>query len=297
MRFITLYSYIDTINNFSWFQLTRPYNVELPYTETFETASFDLSNAKVIVNNPDKSFTWRADTIPQFGNSTKSASMKFRFYTKEAEKDFMQLFPINLNNPEELNLGFKYAYAEKTIFVKDSLLVTISTDGTNFTDTLWVKGGSGLATIEGWHYSNLFIPETPEEWAYANINLEEFRNETTIWIRFETINDNGNDLFIDDIAVYENTDPLSIQEPTTRQTPKPVVYPNPAKSEVHILFSTHANNRQIALFDMTGRQIQIEKTVLNEKEIAVRLPKLESGLYLISVCEEQNISTHTIVIE
>ncbi|MDD2564237.1 MAG: S8 family peptidase [Salinivirgaceae bacterium] len=291
------YSDIDTVNNYSWFQLTKPHSVELPFTETFETASFDLSNTKVMVSNPDKSFTWRADTVPQFGNSTKSASMKFRFYTQKNEKDYMQLFPINLNHPEELNLGFKYAYAEKTVFIKDTLLVTISTDGINFTDTLWVKAGTELATVKGWHYSNLFIPTKPKEWAYANIDLRAYRGASTIWIRFEAINDNGNDLFIDDIAVYENTDPLSIQEPTTRQAPKPVVYPNPAKSEVHILFSPPTNKRQITLFDITGRQIRIEKTVVNENEITIQLPKLETGLYIISVFEEQNISTHTIVIE
>ena len=194
---------IDTINNNSWFQLHKPYPVDLPYTETFETANFNLSGSKVTVNNPDNLFTWRVDTIPQFGQSTKSATMKFRFYTEKEEKDYMSLYPINLNSPEELYLGFKYAYAEKSMFAKDSLIVTISTNGLSFTDTIWKNGGTTMATISGWQNSNLFIPNSPDKWEYANVNLSNYRHLQRIWIRFETINDNGNDLFNDDIAVYE----------------------------------------------------------------------------------------------
>jgi len=283
---------IDTINNKTALSLTKPYFVSLPYTETFENADFDLRGAKVIIRNPDNAFTWRSDTVPRFNGGTQSATMKFRFYSDLLQRDIMELFPIKIGNASELKLGFKYAYALGSIFTKDSLCVIISTDGVNYNDTVLIKTGETLATVNGWYYSKLFVPDTPDKWKYANVDLSQFIGNENIWIRFETVNDNGNDLFIDDIAVYEGEDPLPIDNETiSASTQQLILYPNPAKSVVNVMFSQSVNKCNIRVFDLSGREIPVFFDFTSNNEIQIKLPYLRSGIYLVEVVYDNEVKT------
>ena len=283
---------IDTINNRTTISLTKPYFVSLPYTETFEDADFDLRGAKVIIRNPDNAFTWRSDTVPRFNGGMQSATMKFRFYTDLLQKDIMELFPIMVGNASELKLGFKYAYAIKSVFGKDSLYVLVSTDGINYNDTVLMKTGESLATVSGWHYSSLFVPDTPDKWRYANVDLSQFLQAENIWIRFETVNGYGNDLFIDDIAVFEGDDPLPVDNETiSANTQQLILYPNPAKSVVNILFSHSVNKYNIRVFDLAGREVPVYFDLTSNKEIQVKLPHLRQGIYLVEVVYDNEVKT------
>jgi bacillopeptidase F len=288
---------IDTINNHGWFSVTRPHSVGLPYMETFEEAGFDLRGAKVVIHNPDNAFTWRLDTVPQFGGSMQSASMKFRFYTQLQEKDRMDLFPILVGNPDDLKLGFKYAYAMKSIFAKDSLYILVSIDGVNFNDTVFRKAGDQLATVSTWYSSNLFVPNTPDKWRYANVDLSQFVEAEKIWIRFETVNRNGNDLFIDDVAVYQGNDPLVIPEQHSRSAQQPVLYPNPAKTTINVLFESPVTKSSVRIFDLTGREIPVAFEAVESNEIRVHLPRLTIGIYLVQITFDNHISIQRFVVE
>ncbi len=288
---------IDTINNHGWFSVTRSQTVVLPFTETFEEADFDLKGAKVSIQNPDNLFTWRMDTVPQFGGSMQSASMKFRFYTSLQQKDIMELFPIVLNNPAELKLGFKYAYALKSVFAKDSLYILVSTDGTNYTDTVFNKAGDQLATVSSWYSNNLFVPNTPEKWRYANVDLSQFVDAERIWIRFETVNRNGNDLFIDNIAVYEGNDPLQIEDVQYNAELQPVLYPNPTKSVLNVLFGYPVGNIKVRVFDITGREIPQTVESVSLDEVKIHLPQIIKGLYLVQVMYNNQVSVQRFIVE
>ncbi|HPW66712.1 MAG TPA: S8 family peptidase [Salinivirgaceae bacterium] len=283
---------IDTINNRTTLSLAKSYFVSLPYTENFENADFDLRGAKVIIKNPDNAFTWRSDTVPRFNGGMQSATMKFRFYTNLLQRDIMELFPIEVGDASELKLGFKYAYAIKSIFAKDTLYVLVSTDGINYNDTVLMKTGESLATVKGWYYSRLFVPDTPDKWKYANVDLSQFIEAENIWIRFETVNGNGNDLFIDDIAVYEGDDPLPIDNETLSASAQQLIlYPNPAKSIVNIMFSHGVNDCNIRVFDLSGREIPVYFDFTSSNEVQVKLPQLRNGIYLIEVVYDNEVKT------
>ncbi|HON18816.1 MAG TPA: S8 family serine peptidase [Salinivirgaceae bacterium] len=286
---------IDTINNHACVEVIRPYTVSLPFTEDFENAQFDLKGAKVVVDNPDKLFTWRADTIPQFGGSTKSATMKFRFYNQIGQVDNLNLFPILLNNPPDLKLSFRYAYAVKSAFTKDTLKVTVSTDGQNFNHVVFLRAGTNLATVNQWMYNNLFLPNSQDQWRYITIDLSDFKNAERLWIRFQTINRNGNDLFIDNIAVYSGQDPLPVSESVNQPDNIPIIYPNPAGNEFLIQFS-NLQNPHVLLWDVTGREIRGNVETVDDHTLRIVTEHLSQGVYFVSLISGEIIKTQSVII-
>ncbi len=288
---------IDTINNHAWVELVRPFPVALPYIETFENAQFDLKGAKVEIQNFDNSFTWRLDTIPQFGGSQHSASMKFRYYNLQfGQRDNMNLFPIVLNNPDDLYLGFQYAYAVKSTYSKDTLMVMVSTDGVNFNDTVFCRSSTTLATVSQWMSYNLFLPNTPSQWRYVNINLSHFRTAEKIWIRFQTINRDGNDLFVDNIAVYSGNDPVFIKREESGVDETPILYPNPTNGEFYVKFGPTAQNPSFQVFDLSGRPVPTTTIKTKPNIYHIKIFSSIPGIYYVLLHDNNSFTAHPVII-
>lgn len=66
------------------------------------------------------------------------------------------------------------------------------------------------------------------------------------------------------------------------------VYPNPATDYVSIKLSTlEASTATVSLYTILGSELQIEKEIVNEHEVRLKVKDLASGYYLIAVRDEQ----------
>src|SRR5690554_2655236 len=60
------------------------------------------------------------------------------------------------------------------------------------------------------------------------------------------------------------------------------MYPNPAANEVHITNSENMLVQQVAVYDVTGKQLSIQ-TFNNESEIQLNVENLASGVYMLHI--------------
>lgn len=175
----------------------QAFTVSLPsLSEDFESGSFSTNDWSLI--NPDGSIGWDLFTgASGNGASTGSAFMNFYDYSATGERDEMLSKPFNLTGTVAAQLTFKVAYRPYSSQYHDTLKIMISTDcGTTYAATVYNKTGNVLAT--GPPTTDEFEPSSVNDWRLETIDLSAFLG-TTVFFKFQAINDYGNNLYIDDI--------------------------------------------------------------------------------------------------
>lgn len=173
--------------------------IKTPFAEDFETASFSPNLWEV--NNPDTGITWALTAKPK-GNGTSKNCVYLNFYSYlvKGKTDDLISRNINLSNKDVAYLKFKVAYRRYNAASKDSLKIFISTNcGVNY-DTFPVYSKSGDALRTSSNTTSEFFPNYSSEWRTDSVNLNKYTGKNII-IRFQGINDHGNNLFLDDINV------------------------------------------------------------------------------------------------
>ena len=176
----------------------------LPFTENFESSVFPPVTWSIL--NPDGSITWDRTTLAAGnGTSTGSACISLRGYTGTGQMDALLLPKINMETISNATMTFKVAYRRYNAQYSDRLKIYISTDcGLSFNTVIYDKSGSTLAT--GPDMTTAFFPVVAEDWRTETINLTPYIGNT-IQLKFECTNQNGNNLFIDDINIMNNMPP------------------------------------------------------------------------------------------
>ncbi|MGF1532870.1 MAG: M43 family zinc metalloprotease, partial [Bernardetiaceae bacterium] len=190
---------------------TMSFGRSLPFTENFESNAFPP--ADWAINNVDKDCgVWS----PVFGitgvdgNTTSSAHMNFFGYEPgNGQIDELYTPPIDLYNAGAgTELKFDVAHIRYNNS-NDRLRVEISADcGQTWEDTpIYDKSGAALATAGA--STNSWQPTLANDWRTETINLDAYRGQQ-IKLRFVTVNDYGNNLYVDNIRVDAPIIPCAI---------------------------------------------------------------------------------------
>lgn len=192
----------------------------LPFAETFESNSPTLSSWTVA--NPDAAATWglstTGGTIP--GNS--SAGIILYDYSTKGQRDGLISPSLNLSSHANVNLTFSHAYTRygsasntPSSTNTDSLIVYASTN----CGSTWVRlqgfgesGTGNFATYQDGSFTlgsqSSFAPTIANDWCGAGvgsgcktISLAQFAGQSSVTLKFESYNNYGNNLYIDNIAV------------------------------------------------------------------------------------------------
>ncbi len=92
-------------------------------------------------------------------------------------------------------------------------------------------------------------------------------------------------IYIDDVSLVPTT-PCNVTATTASFEDKVKVFPNPARSEVHVAVPS-AGNSQIVLFDIAGRSV-LQTTF--QSEVSLNLSELPNGIYFYQVlCADGSI--------
>ncbi|PHQ78239.1 MAG: hypothetical protein COB65_14125, partial [Thalassobium sp.] len=249
----------------------------LPLIEGFETSTGIPGDWTV--ENPDNSNTWTwNNSTSGNGSSTASVYMDFWTYPDRGERDAIITPTIDLTAIGNATLGFNVAHAQYSNF-EDSLLISISTDcGSTFDTPIYIKGSTDLASTTT---SGVFTPTSATDWRQELIDISAYAGNE-IKIKFESITDFGNNLYLDDINIYYTS---VIATPEIGNDISIKAYPNPTSGMVHLnLTNIPSTDFKYALSNVVGQTI-IPATSISKGTSSVNLDLSmhASGVYLVRI--------------
>lgn len=177
--------------------------VALPYSENFDGAIFPPVDWES--ENNDNDIGWlSSEVVGKNGQYNQSAFMNNFSYNRNNEEDALRSPIIDLSNTTNPLLRFDYAYVSYSSNFADQLTVTLSNDCGNIFDIpLFEKSGSELATAQ--NQNKAWVPKASVDWETAIIDLSDYVGQS-VALRFLNTCQFGNNLYLDNVVVYEEGD-------------------------------------------------------------------------------------------
>ncbi|PIY10280.1 MAG: hypothetical protein COZ18_06215 [Flexibacter sp. CG_4_10_14_3_um_filter_32_15] len=183
-------------------------NGALPILADFEEADFPLPSWER--QNPGNDCNlWVVDASPTLrgvnGERTKAALVRHHSYTGTGQEDILITPSINLTTAglASAAIEFDLAYRQRNAGTSETLRIDVSTDcgATWVTTPLYSKTGTDLATVATTSTA-AFIPTAANQWRRESVSLNAYIGQS-VKVRFVTVNANGNNLWIDNIKIYD----------------------------------------------------------------------------------------------
>ena len=258
------------------------------------------------IRNDDNSVTWEVVTAPSINSDNKAARVNFFSYgNANGEYDYLITPALDLSTFTGLSLEFDVAYAPFSFGDEDGLIVAVSDDcGNTFPiqNYVYQKEGQNLATatING----GSFVPSGGNDWRTESINLDQFAGTEQVKIAFISINDFGNNLYLDnvnitglrkpdiDLAITKLASP-SIVSCESTQSPQVLVENTGQNPISSFQLSYLLDTGESGLFDYTGSPLAAGEEVLATFEPADIGTGNRSILVTIEQVEGQGIDGST----
>jgi hypothetical protein len=270
----------DWIDNQRMARFTLLPTATIPFTENFEQG---IDSSLWLVTNFDNKLTWDTAMTSGIQWSAVSAVMPFTDYNpKNGQTDELISPLFNLPNNDSLFLSFAYAYNKIHNAIADTLAIYAITNCGN-KQLLWKKGGDSLTTTLP-QPQLYFVPDSSADWDTAYINLSAFKGNQ-VFFDFETINQSGNNLYLDNIKIYQGSEPQSINKLSSNNYK---IYPNPA---TNILMIERNNSKKsttatIQIFNNLGMLVYKKQTVINRK-FSLNVSNFTPGVYFLKITSNQ----------
>ncbi len=185
---------------------------------------------------------------------------------------------------ENAVLSFKYAHAKRLGSSDDRLRVMISKNCGDFWTVRKTLNIDDLPTVPN-NVTGEFVPNGADEWAEVVISTisgsyltDQFR------IRFEYTSYRGNNIFIDDINIF---DPTTVGLEGVTFVNKLDLYPNPSSQNTRLSYSLEqSSDVRVDVLDISGRivsQVYQGTQASGDQNIEIELTGLESGVYLVRI--------------
>lgn len=223
------------------------------------------------IDNQDNGSTWTlSSTAGGFGNSSQSAL--FNNYDYDAQGTFDDLI-VNFDastiasNPY---MTYDVAYARWGGGYPDSMAILASTDCGLTYQELYIDGGVTLATAPD--IQSFFTPSATQ-WRKDSLNLFFYNGVNNLQIAFRSIGKWGNNLYIDNVNLDNQSGML---EPKDEYLS---IFPNPIQGDGLLTIKTIPFSK-IKIIDMNGKLVQEAK---GEGTLTIPLNKLKAGTYMINV--------------
>ena len=254
-----------------------------PFSETFSALP-----AGWIIHNPDGQITWELVNAPADNANNKALKLDYFNYEDRVGEIDMFLSPvIDLSSAAAAILSFEVAHARFQLS-NDRLKVVVMTDceDMNQGTVVYSKAGDSLKTAPS--TTSAFSPSGPNQWRKEMINLSTFAGAAKVQIAFVGINDWGNNIYLDDVALFT--------EKTTDAALLRLISPAPVTCEDQVTprlmirntGSETLQNLDVAYSVNGGTRMTIVLTGLNlasgdEKEISLPLLELSETTNTLSV--------------
>jgi hypothetical protein len=186
------------------------------------------------------------------------------------------------------DLSYRYLSTDGNRNDLDNLQVLASSDcGVTYDKVLFDETGTALSV------SNDAVNSTPtkaEDWKRNYVKLTDYAGKSNVRLAFIFTNDNGNNIYIDNIEFFVSDDP----NPNTVNNPFVVYDSDPiTPSDFYITFNlTERQPVQYELMDTMGRQVVAQQLddVLNQT-YEVNAEHTSTGIYFLRLQIGQNYYT------
>jgi len=223
--------------------------------------------------NSSSIFQWGQTPLARVSGTGSAVRANYNDVAIGASYD-LDLPQLNISSWYNTDLSFDYAYAYYSGNNLDSLKVIISRDCGSTWQTLFSKGGYYLATVYGIYYQ--FYPQTPDEWKHVSFPLQAYEGD--LLIRFQSVNGNGNNLFIDNIKLDLLTD-LKAEKGGAAFS----VYPNPFTSAITLTYRlSELSQVTLGIYDSYGRLVAESVKAcqqIGEQNVVWNPEQLPAGIY------------------
>jgi PKD repeat protein/photosystem II stability/assembly factor-like uncharacterized protein len=294
---------LTVTNNNGQNTLTRPAYIQaggysLPFEETFESGSLEDRGWTVV--NPDAEFTWTNYLIEETGNH--AARMKFYGYYKMAERDQLISPYLNFSELSNVYLTFDHAYARR-FSQKDSLIIYISSGCVNDWTRIWANGPDGNGIFETAPPAPYeFIPLINDDWCGLGwgadcftIDLSQWAGEKNLKIMFESYNNMGNDLYLDNIIVSNTTGSSEIRPAKGTFT----IFPNPGNGMFTLIAEGLTGPLKLEVLSAQGQLVM--KDIFNNShdtyQRMINLSALPKGVYMVRLVSGDRIQQKKLILE
>lgn len=263
----------------------------LPLEQGFEATGFPY--AGYTLYNPDAYYTWeRTNDAASIG----TYSVYINHFDNDApgEIDDFILPPYDFTGYVSAHLSFDVAYALYTASgeFSDTLAVLVSSDCGETWNEVYKKYNPDLQTAP--HTNDPYVP-ADDEWRNEMIDLTEYAGETQVYVKFRTISDYENNLYIDNINMNDD-EQIAIH--TIDELTALHVFPNPAIDLMQIEFSLNqAEEIQLTIYNVLGEIVYSKK--LNgdagKNNFSIPVSALANGNYKLQLSNTGRNTTTTFV--
>lgn len=271
---------IDFHNNQIISRINIKEQVGLPYTETFEAENFNTAHWHNI--NPDNAMSWELFETDGLFESEQSARMNLYDYSPRASQADDLVGPqIEMPAGGNVYLAFDLAYQVRNgpDLIHDSLSLWLATEcDLSDQQMIYEKGGADLSTYD--ISTHDFVPTEGEQWRHEVIDISDYVGAEVIIPVFRSINRKGNNLYIDNVAVYQDSNPLGVAAEAESVFN---LFPNPSNERVTIAFAGNQSNVRINVFDATGRKVLTEEFKHVSNRVDLSVDHLVRGMYVILI--------------
>jgi hypothetical protein len=274
------------------------------YSEGFENyADYAKNVDSTLIMNPDGAaalvlskagVTGLTTELGGFGKSQKSYLVNF-YNIAPGKVVEMMFYKMDFSQSTGYGLIFNHAYAQYNN-ENDKLEVMVSDDcGATWT-TIFNKAGGDLKTAPA-NSSGNFFPEH-SQWTENNLDLSAFNGKSEVIIKFKCTSGYGNNLYIDDIRVY-NTTNVGVEVAESDNSVK--VYPNPATDQlnldVNLANSANVTYQIVNSLGQTVLENNLGNLTNGEHNQSVNISDLASGFYYVQINIDGNIISKKLTIK
>lgn len=187
---------------------------------------------------------------------------------------------------------FKVSHAN-VVGRDDRLEVKVSTNcGMSFDHTVYSKKGASLAvrgTINEW------FPENEDDWKTEFLDLSDFAVWPALKVAFVITNQNGNNIFLDDIEFFNSNSPTLVNVDQNQI----LLFPNPANDFFKAKFNLGIkDDLNVTLINMAGSIVYNNDipNVLNQ-ELNVEVRTLDNGIYILRASGQNTSISKRILVD
>ena len=251
-----------------------------PVSEDFALTNFPPVKWAAVNSNSGPSWT-RVTNAGGYNLSTQST--RYDFFNNKVIGDIDELFitPMNLSGTAAPVLSFDYAYAQRDANSNDKLEVMVSNNcGSSWTN---VYSSSGYTLATALPMPMAYLPDVNDisQWQTVTINLTGY-NSPSVLVKFVVTNDNGNNLYIDNVNLNQ-TQPVGLIK-ETKLSNQVSIFPNPTSGNATLkVFSLTSGKSKLILINTMG-QIVSSKTIdlfSGNNNILIDTKEFSNGIYSV----------------
>ncbi len=271
----------------------------LPFEEGFENMADIEENNEWVVVNPDESIIRWTLTDQAALSGSQSVYVRGRsnadFQIETLESPTFDLSGLEDNAV----LSFKYAHARRNSNSDDFFQVRISRNCGENWNLRETRDIDELPTVSG-NVGGQFIPTSDSDWEEVIIdNISSIFLTDEFRVRFEFTSVNGNNIYIDDINIY---DPNTLSVNNNEVVKEITLFPNPATDNVRLRLDLSKNqNVRIDVVDASGRVVQSPfagAMTSGTQSIQIQLDSsLTPGMYFVRLTGEEGIAVRKLIVK